>query len=228
MLGTVSLEGTSLLAADYNQDTNVDILDILSIVGIIIEGRDASSDATSAKFIISNTGLSMEASGNVGAFEMTLSHADDFELELVVDTELEGAFAYNTEGTITKIVIVTPRNGRIFESNESFEVTEVVAATTAGYINTSVVVPTAIAIGNAYPNPFNPSTSFELNVGQAGNVSVMVYNVNGQFVDMIQEGSMDAGLYNMTWNASDFSSGMYIIKANNADVTVSQKVMLVK
>jgi len=45
---------------------------------------------------------------------------------------------------------------------------------------------------------------------------------------MIHEGPMDAGLYNMTWNANDFASGMYIIKANNADVTVSQKVMLVK
>ena len=119
-------------------------------------------------------------------------------------------------------------NGVIFKSNGSFEVTEVTAATTDGYINTSIVAPSAIAIGNAYPNPFNPSTSFEVNVGQTGNVSVMVYNVNGQFVDMIHEGPMDAGLYNMTWNANDFASGMYIIKANNADVTVSQKVMLVK
>ena len=56
----------------------------------------------------------------------------------------------------------------------------------------------------------------------------MVYNVNGQLVDMIHEGPMDAGVYNMTWNASNLSSGMYIIKANTADVTVSQKIMLVK
>ena len=128
----------------------------------------------------------------------------------------------------TKIVVVTPENGKIFESSGGFEVVEVVAATTAGYITTETVVPNAIAIGNAYPNPFNPSTSFELNVGQTGNVSVMVYNVNGQLVDMIHEGPMDAGVYSMTWNASDLSSGMYIIKADNADVTVSQKVMLIK
>ena len=56
----------------------------------------------------------------------------------------------------------------------------------------------------------------------------MAYNVNGQVVDIIQEGPMNAGIYSMTWNASDLSSGMYIIKASNADVTVSQKVMLIK
>ena len=228
ILGTVGLEGDSFLAGDYNEDGTVDILDILSIVNIILDGRDSAEDATSAKFIISGSELSMEATGNVGAFEMTLSHSDDFAVELVAETELEGAFAYHTEGNVTKIVVVTPESGTIFVSNGNFEVTEVIAATTSGYINTSVVVPSAIAIGNAYPNPFNPSTSFEVNVGQTGNVSVMVYNVNGQFVDMIHEGPMDAGLYNMTWNANDFASGMYIIKANNADVTVSQKVMLVK
>ena len=152
----------------------------------------------------------------------------DFSIELLSNTILEGVSAYKTEGNTTKIVVVTPENGKILESSNNFEVLEVIAATTEGYITTNIVTPSAIAIGNAYPNPFNPSTSFELNVGQSGDVSVMVYNVNGQVVDMIHEGPMDAGVYSMSWNGSDLSSGMYIIKANNADVTVSQKVMLIK
>jgi hypothetical protein len=201
----------------------------LSIVIIIQEGRTTSlEDATSATFIVQGSELSMEASGNVGAFEMTLSHGDDFSLELIANTAIEGLSGYHTDGRTTKIIVITPENGKIFESSGDFEVLEVLAATTAGYITTETVVPNAIAIGDAYPNPFNPTTSFELNVGQTGNVSVMVYNVNGQLVDMIHEGPMDAGVYSMTWNASDLSSGMYIIKADNADVTVSQKVMLIK
>ena len=227
ILGT-ELSGDPLLAADYNGDGNVDVVDIIAIVNIILGNRDSEENATSAQFIIDGNNLSMSADGVVGAFEMTLSHDANFSFELVANTTLEGVSAYKTDGNSTKIVVVTPENGRIFKSSDNFEVLEVIAATTEGYITTSVVTPSAIAISDAYPNPFNPSTSFNVSVGQAGNVSVMVYNVNGQVVDMVHEGPMDAGVYSMTWNASDLSSGMYIIKANNADVTVSQKVMLIK
>jgi hypothetical protein len=170
----------------------------------------------------------MNANGYVGAIEMTIGHDADFEIELTSSTLLDGVSAYKTNGVSTKIVVVTPENGEIFKTSDNFEVLDIIAATTEGYITTNMVAPNAIAISSAYPNPFNPSTSFDINVGHTGEVSVMVYNVNGQIVDMIHEGPMDAGVYSMTWNASDLSSGMYIIKANNADVTVSQKVMLIK
>jgi hypothetical protein len=227
ILGT-ELDGDSLFAADYNGDGNVDVLDILAIVNIILNPRDLGSNATSAKFIVDGNSLSMDANGHVGAFEMTIEHDVDFSIELTSNTILEGVSAYNTSGNTTKIVVVTPENGEIFKASDSFEVLDIVAANTEGYITTNVVAPSAISISSAYPNPFNPSTSFDINVGNAGEVSVMVYNVNGQVVDMVHEGPMDAGIYSMTWNASDLSSGMYIIKANNADVTVSQKVMLIK
>ena len=39
---------------------------------------------------------------------------------------------------------------------------------------------------------------------------------------------MDAGNYNITWDATSFSSGMYIVKAETANAIATQKVMLVK
>jgi hypothetical protein len=218
ILGGISLEGVALCDADVNQDGGVDVLDVVAIVGGILGNR--GEEATSATFTKTEGGMLMSSNGVVGAVQITLSHGSDFSFELVAD--------YSTDGGTTTIIVVNPTDENIFVSTGDYNIEEVVAATTAGYITTETVVPNAIAIGNAYPNPFNPSTSFELNVGQSGNVSVMVYNVNGQLVDMIHEGPMDAGVYSMTWNASDLSSGMYIIKADNADVTVSQKVMLVK
>ena len=125
-------------------------------------------------------------------------------------------------------VVVNPGDDVVFESTGNYTVEEVLTATTAGYVPNELETPNAIALSSAYPNPFNPSTSFDLNVEQAGNVSVMVYNVNGQLVDVLYEGHKDAGLYNMMLNGQSLSSGMYIIKANSADVTVSQKVMLIK
>jgi len=205
-----------------NVDGNVDVLDVVSVVQSILGGR--GEEATSASFINTDNGMTMSSNGVVGAVQITLSHGSDFSIELTDDAFLADS---HTDGNTTTLIVVNP-NEEIFASNGNYNVEEVVAATTEGYITTNMVAPNAIAISSAYPNPFNPSTSFDINVGQTGEVSVMVYNVNGQIVDMIHEGPMDAGVYSMTWNASDLSSGMYIIKANNADVTVSQKVMLIK
>ena len=90
------------------------------------------------------------------------------------------------------------------------------------------MLPTAIALGKAYPNPFNPSTSFSLDVANAGNVSVMVYNVNGRLVDVLHEGHMNSGPHNFTWSAGNVASGMYIVKATTAGISVSEKVLLMK
>ena len=221
VLGT-SILGDAFCIADVNVDGNVDVLDVVSVVQSILGGR--GEEATSASFINTDNGMTMSSNGVVGAVQITLSHGSDFSIELTDDAFLADS---HTDGNTTTLIVVNP-NEEIFASNGNYNVEEVVAATTEGYITTNMVAPNAIAISSAYPNPFNPSTSFDINVGHTGEVSVMVYNVNGQIVDMIHEGPMDAGVYSMTWNASDLSSGMYIIKANNADVTVSQKVMLIK
>ena len=83
-------------------------------------------------------------------------------------------------------------------------------------------------LGTAYPNPFNPTTSLSLDVPENGFVSVNVYNMTGQLVSTLADANMDAGSYSLTWDASDMSSGMYIVKAvMNGSVNV-QKVMLLK
>jgi len=208
--------------ADYNADGGVDVLDVVAMVSTILGNR--GEEASSATFTKTSELMTMSADGVVGAVEMTLSHGSDFNLKLTDNALIAD---YNTDGGTTKLIVVNPE-GDIFSSTGDYTVEEVVAATTEGYINTNWEGPVSISLGKAYPNPFNPSTSFDLNVGIAGNVSVMVYSVNGQLVDVIHEGNMNQGTHNMTWSGENVASGMYIIKANSADVTTSQKVMLIK
>jgi len=210
--------------ADVNSDGGVDVLDVVAMVSNIL-GNNARSDASSAVFNKAENGMTMSSDGLVGAVQMTLSHGSDFIIDLTDDAFVAD---YNTDGNTTTLIVVAPENDAIFSSTGDYNVEEVIAATTNGYIDTEVTMPDAIALGKAYPNPFNPSTSFDVNIASNGNVSVMVYNVNGQIVDVVQDGYMDAGSYNMTWNASDLSSGMYIVKASAAGITASQKIMLVK
>ena len=92
----------------------------------------------------------------------------------------------------------------------------------------SVGAPMAFSLSEAYPNPFNPTTSMTLSVPEAGNVSVQVYNVMGQVVATLASGYMDASTYNLTWDASNASSGMYLIKMVVDNHIAMQKIMLIK
>jgi flagellar hook assembly protein FlgD len=89
-------------------------------------------------------------------------------------------------------------------------------------------MPMDFGLSTAYPNPFNPSTSFDLNMSSTEMVSVGVYNVMGQLVSTIHSGELAAGVHSFTWNGSDIASGAYFIKATTATNVATQKVMLMK
>jgi len=211
---------------DLNGDINVNVLDIIIMVENVLGGGNrVGTDATNVKFSKTDEGMTMSADGNVDAIQMTISHGSDFSLDL---TDKALVAEYHTSGSTTTFMVVNPGEDFVFSSTGNYEIEEMIAAVDDQYINAEINAPTAISLSAAYPNPFNPSTSFDLNVGDAGNISVMVYNVNGQLVDVLYDGYKDAGVYNMTINGQSLASGMYIVKANSADMTVSQKVMLIK
>ena len=148
---------------------------------------------------------------------------EDFSIEL---TDNAFVAAHNTEGNQTKLMIVSPETNELFTVSGDFEILETLAANSNDYID--VINPEVISLGSAYPNPFNPTTSFQLQVGNAGHVTMNVYNVMGQVVETLVNNTMDAGNYNITWDATNFSSGMYLVKAETMNGIASQKVMLVK
>ena len=88
--------------------------------------------------------------------------------------------------------------------------------------------PEAYAISDAYPNPFNPVTSFEYIMPADGMVQVAVYDISGRQVAELANGFKSAGSYQVTWNANDLSSGVYMINMISGDFAAVQKVMLIK
>ncbi len=81
----------------------------------------------------------------------------------------------------------------------------------------------------AYPNPFNPSTTVSVSVDNATNATIMAYDISGRSVGVVFDGVLNAGMTSVTWNASDLSSGVYILKLSTPDGSASmQKVMLMK
>ena len=83
-------------------------------------------------------------------------------------------------------------------------------------------------ISNAYPNPFNPSTQFDLNILESGFVSVKIFDLNGNLIDVLANDFYASGSYKMDWNANNVSSGIYIINAQINDESISQRITLMK
>ena len=91
-----------------------------------------------------------------------------------------------------------------------------------------VEIPETFSLSSAYPNPFNPTTNMTLGLDSDGQVSMMVYNLVGQVVDVLVDGYMNAGYHNVTWDAANVPSGVYIVKVTTGSNTSIQKVMLMK
>jgi hypothetical protein len=93
---------------------------------------------------------------------------------------------------------------------------------------TDVFLPTEVSLSNAYPNPFNPVTMLTYDVPSDMVVNMGIYDVRGRLVHELVEGLREQGRYEVTWNADQHSSGVYMIKMTAGSAVKVQKVMLVK
>ena len=95
--------------------------------------------------------------------------------------------------------------------------------------NESTVFPTAVSVSSAYPNPFNPVISFDVDIGSEKIISASIFNLKGQKVVDVFEGMLNQGLTTLFWNASGFSSGIYFINVQSqGKIISSQKISLLK
>ena len=156
---------------------------------------------------------------------MTLTHSDDFSIELTNDAMVAD---YRTTDNSTTLIIVNPQSEELFTTEGDYEVAELLVANSAGVIDASIANPTTFGLSAAYPNPFNPTTSVALSLPNDSYVSVTVYNLMGQQVATLADGYMTANVYDFSWNASSVPSGMYFIRAAAGSDVAIQKVMLLK
>ena len=97
-----------------------------------------------------------------------------------------------------------------------------------------IATPEKFELHQAYPNPFNPSTTFEYSLPLDSELILSVYDIQGRLATNLHRGFMSAGYYKATWDASKYSSGIYFIQLQAYDMDGKnnfesmQKIMLVK
>ena len=89
-------------------------------------------------------------------------------------------------------------------------------------------VPKDFSIQNIYPNPFNPITNIDFGLPESGIVEISVYNVHGRKIESLIKSFQLAGNYSITWDASDYSSGVYLINMESVNNYQVKQVVLMK
>ncbi|MCW8848438.1 MAG: T9SS type A sorting domain-containing protein, partial [Melioribacteraceae bacterium] len=90
------------------------------------------------------------------------------------------------------------------------------------------VLPTKYELSQNYPNPFNPSTIINYSVMNKGNVSLKVFNILGQEVATLINKEHAPGVYQVNFDASTLSTGMYIYQIQAGSFVTSKKMLLIK
>lgn len=79
-----------------------------------------------------------------------------------------------------------------------------------------------------FPNPFNPTTTFQYALPRNSRVDLLVFDVNGKLVERLYSGFQTSGQYRATWNAEMCPSGVYIFQLRTPTARLSKKCLLVR
>ena len=83
-------------------------------------------------------------------------------------------------------------------------------------------------LGDSYPNPFNPTTELNFSLPVDGNIKLVAYNIQGQQVQKIYSGYQSMGAHKYVWDASNLTSGIYLIKLTSGNHQTTTQTILMK
>ena len=79
-----------------------------------------------------------------------------------------------------------------------------------------------------YPNPFNPTTTIGYEVPTAAFVTIKVYDMLGKEITTLVNTNIDAGVHEITFDASRLTSGVYLYRMTAGRYTIQKKMLLLK
>ncbi|MCH8496449.1 MAG: T9SS type A sorting domain-containing protein, partial [Balneolales bacterium] len=81
---------------------------------------------------------------------------------------------------------------------------------------------------SAYPNPFNPATTLNYEITEAGHTTVRVFDLHGRKVTTLIDQIQTSGAHQIAFDARSLSSGVYLVELQSAGLRTVQKITLMK
>jgi len=95
-------------------------------------------------------------------------------------------------------------------------------------VNDNEVKKLSYELSQNYPNPFNPTTQIRYTIEKPGFVTLKIYDVLGRQVKELVNANQNSGVYNVNFDASGLSSGIYMYQISTEGFQSSKKMMLIK
>jgi hypothetical protein len=89
-------------------------------------------------------------------------------------------------------------------------------------------IPQSFVMLSNYSNPFNPGTVIRYSVPRTGSVSLAIFNMTGQIVEVLVDGVKHAGTYEMYYDATGLSTGVYMCRLIVGRQILSNKIVVLK
>jgi len=94
-------------------------------------------------------------------------------------------------------------------------------------------IPQSAGLAQNYPNPFNRTTRIQYQIQQPGQVTLTIYNLQGQLVKILVDSDLSSGKYTANWDATDVAgqevgSGIYCYRLQTSHEITVKKLILVK
>jgi hypothetical protein len=99
---------------------------------------------------------------------------------------------------------------------------------TTGIEPVSTEIPDKFMLYNNYPNPFNPVTKIKFDTPNSAYTNIVIYDVTGREIKTLINQNISAGRYEIEFDASGLSSGVYFYRINAGDFKDVKRMALVK
>ena len=205
----LSGEPGSTLASEYsvkNQSDSIDVSDVF-----LLFFTDSSS-------CIENYSQNFVYLGDIGAGDSVVSIQGIFVAVLGDDC--------NGQTLIPFQAVIGSNQKNYWIENFEIDIIEL-------YTKDKLLIPDNYQLKDAYPNPFNPVTTIEYGIPEAAYVKILVYDLLGQKVKILEFSQKEAGYFTTQWDGTNqhgesVSAGMYFYRIRTGNFSDTKKIILLK
>ncbi|HEY3251491.1 MAG TPA: FG-GAP-like repeat-containing protein [Ignavibacteria bacterium] len=97
-----------------------------------------------------------------------------------------------------------------------------------GIQNIGTEIPDEFKLFQNYPNPFNPVTKFRFEIAFFEFVKIRIFDIKGKEVMILLNEQLKPGIYEISWDASNYSSGIYFYRLETKQFSFTKKMTFIK
>jgi len=212
---------------DLNNDGFLNVTDVVLLVDSILNIGLERSIPIEVSISVDSNYMSLTSDGSIAGIQLTTS--GDFQIDQTSIPAGWQLFQQNGQVMMISMDGSGLSGDNLFTYSGELVVDEILVADWQGNsIPVTMTTPQEYSLSPAYPNPFNPVTTLSYSVPEDSNLRITVYDMLGREVTELVSGFQTAGNYNISWNASNKASGVYLVKMTTSTYKSTQKVLLVK